>query len=358
MDKHIVVILGMHRSGTSALTRVLNLMGMDLGRDLVPAERDNPKGFWEDARIVAIHERFLQDTGRSSSDPRVFSEQDWTGRAADAAQSALLQVLSSYRQEANIWGVKDPRHCRLLPLWAPLYPQIGRSPHFLLTVRNPLEVAGSLEKRDHFPFRRGMLLWLIHNLEALVLTQGSERVIISFDQLLSAPEQVIDKIRSGLSLPWPELPGDFEARMSGFLDPELRHHRTPVPQLPAGEGLELVDSLLLEEWIAQVYTCLQTAAEHPRSTIDPAVYDIAAKLSNRLTQLEGLMDKERAPHFHQWFCPGNAWDRLQKADRALSWLPVLRPGRLLQPAYGLRYGLVKLRNTWRHGLGKEADGGG
>ena len=54
-----VLVLGMHCSGTSAITRLLNLRGVGLGRDLLPAKADNERGFWENRAILELHERFL-----------------------------------------------------------------------------------------------------------------------------------------------------------------------------------------------------------------------------------------------------------------------------------------------------------
>src|SRR6185312_12242151 len=65
-----ILVLGMHRSGTSAVTRVLNLLGADLGSRLVAPAADNPAGFWEHADAVKINDDLLQALGRTWYDMR------------------------------------------------------------------------------------------------------------------------------------------------------------------------------------------------------------------------------------------------------------------------------------------------
>ena len=103
----------MHRSGTSALTRALNLCGVDLGtRMLPPAEGNNDSGFWEHADAVDAHERLLFALGRSWSDARALP-MDWLDTpAAAVAAERIAALLAGDFGGSRLWAVKDPRLCR------------------------------------------------------------------------------------------------------------------------------------------------------------------------------------------------------------------------------------------------------
>ena len=118
----LVVVLGMHRSGTSALAGVLHYLGVDLGTSLMPADAEvNSKGFWENEQIVQIHDQLLQEMGRSWHEVRLFPD-NWL--ALDRIQSAKQRILKVFQSEfgtGSVWGLKDPRICRLIPLWKEIF---------------------------------------------------------------------------------------------------------------------------------------------------------------------------------------------------------------------------------------------
>ena len=111
-----LLVLGMHRSGTSAFTRVLNLHGVALGENLMPAGPDNPSGFWEHADVVAVHERLLAALERTWDDPRPLPDNWLASAAAQTAFDALVAIVQRDFAGVSLWAVKDPRLCRLLPL--------------------------------------------------------------------------------------------------------------------------------------------------------------------------------------------------------------------------------------------------
>src|SRR5690606_12464887 len=131
----------MHRSGTSALTRILNLHGAALGGELMPARPDNPGGFWELREAVAIHERLLAALGMAWDDPRPLPR-DWqAGDAARAAEAGIGALIDREFAGETLWAVKDPRLCRFAPLWARAMRARGIAPHAILVARHPAEVA-------------------------------------------------------------------------------------------------------------------------------------------------------------------------------------------------------------------------
>src|ERR1019366_10375983 len=147
-----VLVLGMHRSGTSALSRVLNLMGMDLGQDLMPPAPDNNEtGFWEHRVLQWINQRTFESLGREWDSILPLPDRWWDQPQIEGFRSELRQVIQNEFAKRALWGLKDPRICFMLPLWEPLLREMNFQPQCVLIFRNPIEVARSLEKRDGLP---------------------------------------------------------------------------------------------------------------------------------------------------------------------------------------------------------------
>ncbi len=178
-----LVVLGMHRSGTSALTGTLHHLGVALGSRLMAATPDNPRGYWEHSDIVAVHERLMMALGYGWDDIRSLPPGFEHGEAAQAARRELAVIVNREFTGAPLWGVKDPRLCRLMPLWAEIFAEERVEPRYLLAVRHPLDVAESLAVRDGMSLARGMLLWLGHLLDAERATRGAKRVIVHYEDL-------------------------------------------------------------------------------------------------------------------------------------------------------------------------------
>ena len=129
-NRRAIIVLGMHRSGTSALTGVLNLVGVNLGENLLPPKSDNPAGFWEHRDLVQIHEKLLQALNSSWDDVRALPEGWWNSETTQKHTLEILNILKRDFADSSFWGVKDPRICRFLPIWLPLLEQTGSKPYF------------------------------------------------------------------------------------------------------------------------------------------------------------------------------------------------------------------------------------
>jgi GT2 family glycosyltransferase len=230
--KQLIVVLGMHRSGTSATTRALEVFGVHLGDRLLPAiAGENDKGFYEDIDIYDLNIRMLKAIG-----------DDWHSLAPIASEDVqhlrnlgfFLSAVDLLRRKTahhRIFGFKDPRVARLLPFWMQVFLQCQFDVSYLLVLRNPLAVAQSLERREGFSHEKSYLLWLGHVITSLLLTKGQRRVLVDFDLLLKDPRETLVTIGEGLSL-------GIDARaqkeyLSGFLDGELRHNVFSVDDLKA-----------------------------------------------------------------------------------------------------------------------------
>jgi len=222
--KRAIVMLGMHRSGTSALARILNLLGVELGNDLMPVQADNKKGFWEHVGIVDVHDRLLNKLGVSWDDPYSFPDQWWLSKDIVPFRQEILEILGRDFGNVPLWGIKDPRLCRLLPFWIPILKTLGCVPKFVVITRNPKEVAESLAFRDGLPSWKANILWFKYLLDAEQATQGYDRIFMTYEQLLGDWQSVATQIGSGLSIHWPNDYQDISAEAGAFLDPGLRHH--------------------------------------------------------------------------------------------------------------------------------------
>lgn len=242
-----VLVLGMHRSGTSALTRVLNLLGVALGENLMhAAEGNNETGFWEHQGIVDVHDALLASFGMFWHDPRRLPD-GWTRTpAADIARTAIREIVAKEFGGELLWGVKDPRMCRLLPLWRPLLEELGVRPVAVHMLRQPLEIARSLERRDELPRGQGLLLWLRHEIEAYRASQGLGQAWVAYDALVADWRSAILPVGSKIGI---DLATDSAAvadEIDKFLKPTLRHH--------ALDGEALTRDPDLAAWVGAIYT--------------------------------------------------------------------------------------------------------
>jgi len=225
--RKVVVILGMHRSGTSALAGALAQMGVDFGKHRISPSRYNPKGYFEHPEIVALHDELLRALGSRWDDylplPSSWTETEVVGEI----RSSLVGILKR-DFETSLLGFKDPRLCRLMPLWLPIFETPRTELHFVLTVRHPWEVAESLAKRDGFKSSKSFLLWLEHTLQAESISRGYKRAFVPFDEMLDDPLVVMSRLQRDFELP--VHPSRVQASLQKFLEPSLRHHRLGLAQ--------------------------------------------------------------------------------------------------------------------------------
>ena len=189
----------MHRSGTSALAGALHRLGVKLGDAMMPATTGiNERGFWEHSDIVGVHERMLAALNSSWDDVRRLPDCWWRDDTVRPFRTELLGILRRDFSSAPLWALKDPRMCRLLPLWLDIIEEVGFTPHLIHIHRHPIEVSSSLEKRDGFSRIKAMFLWLDHNLSAERSSRGFDRVFIGYDRLLDNTRATLRHVgRSG-----------------------------------------------------------------------------------------------------------------------------------------------------------------
>ncbi|MGB8843324.1 MAG: hypothetical protein WCC64_19890 [Aliidongia sp.] len=220
-----ILVLGMHRSGTSALTRILSLCGASLPRHLIePAMQNNEAGFWEPGEIVALHDEILAAAGSSWHDPRRFPAAWFDSAAAAPFEDRLARLIEAEFGAAPLIVMKDPRLCRMLPLWRRVLARLKIEPLAVIAIRHPQEVAASLQKRDGFGDGIALLLWLGHFLAAEHESRDLRRCFVTYDQLLTDGPGVAERIGHTLALPWPHPPQQAAPEIAAFLSGALRHH--------------------------------------------------------------------------------------------------------------------------------------
>lgn len=229
--KPLLIIGGMHRSGTSTITRVCHLLGAELGEGLIPAlPDDNDLGFWELQEMVDIHEAMLEAQGLNHLSARVMPT-DWQQRIPSAL---ITQLRARIRKETNqhlLWAVKDPRMCRLLPVWIALCEELKISPRFLITIRHPVEVANSLLKRNQLPLEEGLRLWSLYNLELEKHTRGFPRYFVGYPDILSTWQQHVHAMQGALQLSWLTPVEAAHPEIAAFLKPDLYRQRANYSRL-------------------------------------------------------------------------------------------------------------------------------
>jgi glycosyltransferase involved in cell wall biosynthesis len=233
-QKHrCVLVLGMHRSGTSALTRCLNLLGMDLGSNLLSPEAANSKGFWEHADAVSINDALLQSFGMYWHSLAPLPEGWLQTAAADTARDEIRALIRRDFSGVPLWGIKDPRMCRLAPLWLEVLRDMGISVAAVFVVRSPLDVAASLERAHGLSVSSNVFSWMQHLAESETATRGVARTMVEYNRLLADPLGVLSGIGRALDLEWPIAVDGREQAIRMYLDVDLRTHHKPMSDAAA-----------------------------------------------------------------------------------------------------------------------------
>jgi hypothetical protein len=201
------------------------MLGFDAGQQALPANQYNPMGYFEDEYVVHANDEVLEQLGRSWLDatslPLNWIDFDWVA----GAQHQLQIVFSTEYHLDGPWVLKDPRICRLLPLWKKVFASLDLSPVYLFVARNPAEVVASLQRRDGLRAHRTLLLYAQHLLEAEWETRGHQRGCVCYDDLVRDWRTTLKSVFELFSLDAP-FPNDQKAReIDQFITPSLKHER-------------------------------------------------------------------------------------------------------------------------------------
>lgn len=238
----VVCVLGMSRTGTSLTTRVLSLAGVYLGPEeellgkdlhqlagegevvMTRVRETNPEGFWEHYRLMRLNEAILRKLGGNwrepPSFPRGWESSEELAPEREEARTLLAESFGSH----EVWGWKDPRNCLTLPFWQALIPDM----RYVICLRNPVDVAASLHRRDGISFEVAVDLWLTYLVAALVNTAGHPRLLVAYESHFDDPLGVATRLAEFAGCDGAL--GDPEVRrnLTGTADESLWRNRTPL----------------------------------------------------------------------------------------------------------------------------------
>lgn len=243
-----ILVLGMHRSGTSATSRVLSLIGCDLPAHVMGPSESNAAGHWESDEIYRLNNRILESAGSAWHDWQAVNEDWFASRRAEESRKEAIGLVDSEFGKSHLFVLKDPRICRLAPFWLDVFSHMGIDVRIVAPLRNPLEVAASLHSRNGFPPAYGQLLWLRHVLDAERFTRGLPRYFFNYENLLENWAGVFDKAKPALGLVWPRMSSQTAGEVEEFLTVKLRHHAMSRESVLANPTLSV--------WLRDTYETL------------------------------------------------------------------------------------------------------
>lgn len=263
LARQLIVVLGMHRSGTSMLMRSLQVLGVGISSNLLGKHECNPEGFFEDARLVSGNNSILASANLRWNSLEQIPAELLASAARSEAGDAGYKLLESILAEAEIMAIKDPRMCRLMPFWRPLLEKLPAKISYILALRHPYSVAYSLLKRQKINLeselaikagRHALYLWALHTLNALEGSYGLRRKLVISELLLENPEDFLTDLAKWLNLSIK--PKALEEFLTSFLDHNLWHFKTNVAWL---EKEEPPCAILVK----QIYNTLIDCAKSP-----------------------------------------------------------------------------------------------
>ena len=222
-SRSALLVLGMHRSGTSAIAGAVRLCGAWVGEEteLTGANVENPHGFWERRDMRQICDRLLHTAGADWWKVARF-DPDAIPHAILAEQRRDFGKVISALDEHETWVVKEPRLCLLLPVLRDYI----TDPVCIHIFRNPLEVARSLQARNGFGIAAGLALWEAYNCHALSASENLPRVLVSYESLVLHPVETLDGLVKRLDeLAVTNLERPDEGRLKRFINSSLYRRR-------------------------------------------------------------------------------------------------------------------------------------
>lgn len=290
-----LLVLGMHRSGTSALAGTLVRLGGHAPSNLLPTPPDNERGVWESRILRDLNDDILASGKSAWNDWRKFDPQ-WckSPMASSFHARAVASVVSEFGDTA-LPVVKDPRLCRLMPFWFSVFRELDWSVHVLLPVRSPLEVARSLRHRDRMSLSHACLLWMRHVLEAEAESRGLPRAVIDTNGFLADWRLTVARAAEQADLVLPRWSDPGSLQVDEFLSADLRHHQVTKEALYCHPAVS--------DWVRETYATVLKLVEDPDSS----------STRNALDEIRARFDGS-AQNFGEMFWELNVAQRRLEAD--------------------------------------------
>ena len=234
--RQAVIVLGMHRSGTSATAGTAVRLGLLKPSTMLAPAADNPSGFYESLPVAGLNHLLLRAAGCQWHDCLSFDLGTLNSTVLTAAYESAIRILRAEFGDGPGYVMKDPRLCLTLPIWIQALHAMGDKISILLVVRHPVEVTRSLFRRDRLPESAMAAVWLHHLLEAERLSRGLPRAVIFYDELPRNWRDCMMRAGEVASINWPNAIGGMECGIDRYLDGSFRHHTAAewdtVPGVP------------------------------------------------------------------------------------------------------------------------------
>ena len=224
VDQRVFPVLGSHRTGTSLITRVLQILGLYLGQPsqlLGPIKDDNETGFYEHRAVMRVSAELLARHGGSWRDPPALPTGWDRAPALDDLREHARKLVAADFADRSLWGFKDPRASLTLPFWRTVVSPTG----YVLAHRNPLEVAASLQSRNGIALVHGVALWTYYTASAIVNTTGQRRFFVGYAELLTRRRQaqLVTALSEFLGVRSPREDLESWRSIQEAVDKQLRH---------------------------------------------------------------------------------------------------------------------------------------
>jgi hypothetical protein len=301
----------MHRSGTSAFTRVLSLLGCDLPKTLLGAHNSNKAGHWESKPVCLLNDRILESAGSNWHDWLEVNPGWLQSPKAEEFREEALALLHEEFGSSRLFVLKDPRICRLIPFWLEVLEGAGARPLIVSPVRSPLEVAASLGERNGFQAALAHLLWLRHVLEGEFASRGIPRYFASYNRLMGGWTRAAMEAQMALGIAWPRMSDKVAREIDGFLSEEFRHHQRPAEAI--------LENPTLSDWLRSTFEILNRWADAGEDPRDFARLDrIKAEMNTAAPAFSCLFDtlQEKAARLEKEL--GSERHRLGEAEQQIS----------------------------------------
>jgi len=289
-----LLVLGMHRSGTSSVAGTLVHLGAQEPRTLLPPNPDNERGFFESIEFMQLNDRILWSAGTTWDDWRAVTSDWFNSPAALEFERQAREVIAAEFGTAPLAMIKDPRFCRIMPFWSRVFDSTGHDLRIIMPVRSPLEVAQSLAHRNGVPLSKGVMMWLRHVLDAEAASRHLPHAFLDWSEFLADWRNVLQRVGERLGVQLPRLLNETAgAEVDSYLSASLRHNVVSDEELAAHPEMN--------QWVMATYQATRSLAKDPdsssaRQTLDQVRndFDRASKAFERMaTELEQTLAGSR-----------------------------------------------------------------
>lgn len=224
-QKNVYAVIGMARSGTSAIARSLQALGISLSENLEkPNALWNPKGFFEDVDIVfKVNRAVLFAIDYTWMSVNLVDQLCKNNEKLTGIKKMAIDLLAKKMQHTEHWAFKDPRTAKILPFWQDIFQTLELKDNYVIVLRNPLSCAASYQRVSGVDIEVGLMLWLMHLMPAIEGTAGKKRIMVSYDAMLKNPYEELKRLKAFFKLDELANPKEIEKYAQSFLDKQLHH---------------------------------------------------------------------------------------------------------------------------------------